>query len=81
MKISNKENFLKTFGNHLAELRRKKDISQDQLAFDADIDLSTLSKIERGVLNISIFNAYKIASALKISYKELFDFDLPTPKK
>lgn len=77
MAKTEKDNFLKIFGKHLAEIRRKKNISQDQLAFDADIDLGTLSKMERGLLNISIYNAYKIAIALNIQYKELFSFDLP----
>jgi transcriptional regulator with XRE-family HTH domain len=41
----------------------------------------TISRIERGLLNISIGNVYKIASALNIHYKELFDFELPPKKK
>lgn len=73
--------FLIMFGKHLAEMRRQKNISQEQLSFDADISLSTLSKIERGILNVSISNAYKIAKALKVHYKELFDFDLPVKEK
>ena len=81
MKNSDREILLKSFGNHLSELRREKRISQDQLAFDAGIDLSTLSKIERGILNISIYNAYKIAKVLNIPYKELFDFEFPIKKK
>lgn len=81
VKKSERESVLFLFGRNLAEMRRKKDISQDQLAFDSDISLSALSKIERGVLNISICNAYKIAKALKVPYKDLFDFELPANKK
>jgi len=69
-----KDKFLQVFGKHLADTRREKNFSQEQLAFDADIDLSTISKIERGVLNVSVFNIYKIAKALKVSPKDLLDF-------
>lgn len=68
--------FLIQFGKHLADIRRKKRISQEQLSFDADISLSTLSKLERGILNVSISNLYKIAKALKVHQKDLLDFDL-----
>ena len=81
MKQAKNERFLKSFGNHLAEMRRQKNISQEQLSFDADISLSALSKIERGVLNVSISNVQKIAFALKIHYRDLFDFDIPQPKR
>lgn len=81
MAKTEKDLFLDIFGKHLAEVRRQKNITQDQLAFDAGIDVGTLSKIERGVLNISIYNAYKIATALKIPYKELFDLELSAKKK
>jgi transcriptional regulator with XRE-family HTH domain len=81
VKKSEKEAFLREFGKHLADLRREKGLSQEQLAIDAEIDLSTLSCIERGVFNISIVNAYKIASALGLHNKELYAFDPPTSKK
>ncbi len=81
MAKTEKDIFLNVFGKHIAEIRRQKNFSQDKLAFDASIDIGTLSKIERGILNISIFNAYKIAKALNIPYKELFDFELPPKKK
>ena len=73
MAKTEKDKFLQTIGKHLANMRRERNLSQEQLAFDADIDLSTLSKIERGVLNISIFNLYKIAKALKVNPKDLLN--------
>jgi transcriptional regulator with XRE-family HTH domain len=69
-----KDKFLNGFGKRLAELRRQRSITQEKLSFDAEIDLGTLSKTERGILNISIYNALKISKALNISIKELFDF-------
>lgn len=80
MAKSEKDIFLNVFGKHIAEIRRQKNVSQDKLAFDAGIDIGTLSKMERGILNISIFNAYKIAKALEIQPKKLLEFDIPTGK-
>ena len=81
MAKTEKDIFLNVFGKHLSELRRQKNITQDKLAFDAGIDIGTLSKMERGILNISIYNAYKIAKVLNIPYKELFDFKHSNQKK
>lgn len=75
------KDFLKAFGKHLTVKRKEKQISQETLSFEAGLDVMTISRIERGLLNISIGNVYKIATALKIHYKELFDFELPPKKK
>ena len=76
MKKLQPDKFLALFGKRLAELRKQKGISQEQLSYDSDISLSTISKMERGILNISIGNVYKLAKILKVHHKELFDFDV-----
>lgn len=63
------------FGNHLRNIRKLKGISQEELANLADVELSQISRIERGVINTSISQILQIAKALKIHPKELFDFD------
>ena len=75
VKDSKREKFLKSFGIHLSKIRRQKKISQEQLSFDTGIDLSTISRIERGILNISIYNVSKIAKALGVLCKDLHDFE------
>lgn len=74
MKKQGKEIFLKAFGKNVARLRKERGLSQEQLAIDAEIDLSTLSRIERGILNVTINVIYQIAKALNISVKDIFDF-------
>ncbi len=69
-----KENYLKQFGSNLKKLRLSKNLSQAQLSYIVDLDVMTISRIERGLLNISILNAYKISIALGVTQKELFDF-------
>ncbi len=70
------ELFLKSFGLNLSRIRKEKGFSQEKLANEADIDISTLSRIERGILNISIVNTYKISISLGITHQELFNFKL-----
>lgn len=74
MCVESKEEFLSNFGKKVSELRKSANISQEQLACDAEIDTSTLSRIERGNYNPSIYIIFKIALVLKIHPKELLDF-------
>lgn len=75
MPIDKDIEFLKLFGERLKMLRREKNITQSQLAFEADIQISQISRIERGLINTTITNVKVIAKVLDISVKELFDFE------
>jgi len=81
--VENKQtkDFLKAFGKHLVVKRKENGISQETLSFKAGLDVMTISRIERGLLNISIANAYKIAKVFNLHHKELFNFDIPASKK
>ncbi len=81
MENKNTKSFLKAFGKHLALKRQEKGISQEALSFEAGLDVMTISRIERGILNVSVGNAYKIAAVLNIHYKDLFDFEIPEQNK
>jgi transcriptional regulator with XRE-family HTH domain len=63
------------FGNRLRFLRAQKQMTQEQLAAAADISVDFLSLIERGRNAPSFSNIDKLARALKIPVKELFNFD------
>ena len=52
-------------------------LSQEELAWKADLELSQISRIERGIINTSVSQLYSIAAALEVSLPELFDFDIP----
>ncbi len=62
------------FGKHLRELRKRKNLSMKDLAYDADIEYSQISRIERGVINTTISSVYAIAKALDVPVVKLFDF-------
>jgi transcriptional regulator with XRE-family HTH domain len=67
---------MKAFGMRLREVRKSKDLSQQQLAYSADLELSQISRIERGIINTSISQIFQIARALDVHVKYLFDFDV-----
>ncbi len=64
----------KLLGNRIKELRKAQDISQQQLAELANIDQRSLSHIECGD-NFPSKSMIEIASALKVTLPELFDFE------
>jgi transcriptional regulator with XRE-family HTH domain len=81
VKLSEQQVFLKHFGKNFASLRRKSGFSQEQLAYDSDVSLSSISKLERGAINLSIVNLYKLSKILNIHYKELLNFELDATLK
>lgn len=60
-------------GNKVRQIRRKKGMTQEALAYEAKIDYSYLNEIEAGKRNPSIKRLQAIARALNVSIKELFD--------
>jgi len=63
---------LKKLGSKIAEIRRKKGLSQEDLAGEAEIDRSYLSELENGLKNPSLLVLEKIAQALGLKLQELF---------
>lgn len=73
--MASKSIFLqKKFGVRVRQLRTKLNLSQEDLAFSANLDRTYISGIERGERNVSLINIGKIAKALKVSLSELFSF-------
>lgn len=58
---------LKEIGNRIRAARVEQHMSQDALAFEADLSLSTMSDIELGKSNLRVVTLIKIIEALKIS--------------
>ncbi|MDR0829376.1 MAG: helix-turn-helix domain-containing protein [Prevotellaceae bacterium] len=61
----------KKFGIIIKTLRNEKGISQETLAFDADIDRTYISDIEKGNRNVSIEIIERLANYFHISVSEL----------
>lgn len=62
-------------GKRIKELRIKNGMTQEQLAELVGMGERNLSKIECGINFISAETLDKLTKALKVSPKELFDFD------
>lgn len=62
------------FGARLRVLRDLAGMTQEKLAFRADMDRSYIGQVERGEVNVSIDNIAKIAKGLRVPAAELFDF-------
>ena len=68
-----KKEILITFGNKVREIRKSKGLSQDELSFKADLHRTYIGMIERAEKNITLVNIEKIANALDVKIKDLFD--------
>lgn len=66
--------FHKKFGQRVRYLRKEKGLTQEQLSFEIDADNSYIANIENAHRDIPLSRVHKIAKALGISLKELFDF-------
>jgi len=63
-------------GKRITELRKEKELSQQKFAYEADIERSFLTHIEKGRKNISVGTMERIFTALGVSFKEFFNTDL-----
>lgn len=72
MKYPSEKDSLKSLGKTIIALRKQKGVSQADLCYEIDIDISTLSRLERGVLNVTYHTLYKIAKYFKVAVKDLF---------
>lgn len=55
------------FGTVLRELRSSKGITQEKLGFDADLDRTFISLLERGLRQPSLATIFQLSSALGMS--------------
>jgi transcriptional regulator with XRE-family HTH domain len=63
-------------GKAIRQLRRKRGVSQEALAYEAGVTSGTLSLIERGLSNPTWGTVKGIAAALNVSIAELANLSL-----
>ena len=64
---------LEKVGKRIKTLRNEKKLSQEKLAFKADIDRTYLAGAKQGKRNISLKSLEKIVTALDCSFEEFFE--------
>lgn len=72
---SKDDKYLQAFGKHLRKLRKLKDLSQEDLANDADIPINQVGRIERAEINTTLSTMRALSKALDIHITDLFVFD------
>lgn len=75
MKYVRNEDGIIKLGQQIRKLRKLRKASMEDLSFEAGIEYSQLSRIERGIINAGVSQLFNIAEALKVHPKELFDFE------
>ncbi len=70
--MQSKEKILIKFGEKVRYFRKEQGLSQEQLAFKANLHRTYIGMIERAEKNITLVNIEKIATALQVDIKELF---------
>lgn len=58
-------------GENVRRLRLERQLSQEELAFEAEIDRTYVSQIERGVINPSLLVLYKVGKVLGVGAADL----------
>lgn len=66
-------NINEKLGKKIKAIRKARGMKQEQLAYESKTDYSYLNEIEAGKRNPSVQRIEKIARALKVSIKDLFD--------
>lgn len=71
---------VENFGLKVRFFRNRLQLSQDELAEKADLHRTYVGAVERGERNICLVNIFKLADALEVKAKDLFDEDLDIGK-
>lgn len=64
----------KKFGENVRKVRLSKDLSQEKLAFEIGMDLTSVNEIENGHRSPKLATIYKISKALKVTSQKLLPF-------
>lgn len=75
-------NIQSKIGTRIKEIRTEKNLTQEAIAFKADIDRTFMNHVENGKRNVSIETLEKlICNGLETSFQEFFGDDLFKRKK
>ena len=69
--MSRVDNIMTIFEKNVQQQRKFLNISQEELAYQADLNRTYIGMVERAERNISLKNAKKIADALNVKLDDL----------
>lgn len=68
-----KKEIVLKIGSTIRRHRMDRNLSMEKVALESGMEYSQIRRIERGIINTTIFQIYRISKTLKIPIKELFD--------
>lgn len=71
--MENRNEILIHFGKTIQSMRKDRNLSQEMLAEKAGLHRTYIGMIERAEKNVTLINIQKIATALGVTIKELFE--------
>lgn len=71
--VNNQHTITSRFGNTIRSKREQLHLTQTELAKLANLNRSYLSELERGIANISLERAARLAKALNCTLRELIE--------
>lgn len=71
---------IEKFGLNVRFFRTRLKLSQDELAEKAELHRTYIGAVERGERNICLTNIFRLADALEVKAKDLFEEDLDIGK-
>lgn len=74
--VADEDRLLSLFAQNMRLVRKHRGLSQEALADECGLDRTYVSGIERKRRNLSIRNIQRIADALQVDVRQLFDPDL-----
>jgi transcriptional regulator with XRE-family HTH domain len=60
-------------GQRIKELRKELGLSQEKLAYEAEVDRTYVTDVENGRRNVSLEILERLVKALKVSFADFFD--------
>jgi transcriptional regulator with XRE-family HTH domain len=72
MKATNEQEYLNSLGKRLAELRKEKGVTQEQLAAKSGMHSTAIAFIETGVRRPLVSTIYRLAKGLEVDPMEFF---------
>ena len=76
MKKLEHKHFLINLGKNLKALRLSANFTQEQLGNEIGVEISQISRIERGLIGTSVATFFDISKVMNIPLKDFFDFNL-----
>jgi transcriptional regulator with XRE-family HTH domain len=64
--------FLSNLGARIKDIRRNKNITQNDLAIKCEFEKASMSRIESGKTNVTVLTLRKISQALEVEISEFF---------